>query len=307
MANILITGGSGLVGSMLTNKLLKKGYQVSWLSRSKKQKRSDITVYEWDIAQNYIEKGALESADVLIHLAGAGVADERWTTERKRQIRDSRILSTKLLYDTLVQLKNYPSLSLPKIVIGASAIGIYGLNTGNKLLVEQSPSASDFLATVVKDWEKQLDKFADLQVRAVRIRVGVVLSDKGGALPKLMLPVKLCVGAALGNGSQYLSWIHIDDLCEIFIQAIENQSMQGVFNGVAPNPVTNREMTQKIAKVLHRPLFLPNIPEGILNLAMGEMVGIVTGGNRVSSEKIQQTGFQFRFNFLEEALKDLIK
>ncbi len=305
---ILITGGTGLVGSRLTDKLLGYKYEVSWLSRNKKNHRSDVTVYEWNITQNYIEQGALETADAIIHLAGAGVADEKWSQKRKQIIRDSRILSTKLLYDTLAASEHYRySKHFPKVFIGASAIGIYGLNTENQFITEESPHTDDFLAQVTKDWETEMDKFEKLNIPVTKLRIGMVLSKHGGALEKLALPVKFGAGAALGSGKQYLSWIHIDDLCEMFVKALETNTMRGAYNAVAPHPITNIQMTQKIAKILNRPLFLPNVPEFVLKLGLGEMATIVTGGSRISSKKIEKTGFEFKYQTIDEALENLLK
>jgi uncharacterized protein (TIGR01777 family) len=298
--NILITGGTGLVGSRLTELLQAKGHQISYLSRNSKS-LSNIKVYQWNVNKGNIELESIEKADCIINLAGAGVADKMWTAEYKKELRDSRILGTQLLMNTLKTTKNNV-----KTFIQASAIGIYGLDTKDNWLLEDAQPGTDFLATLTKDWEQEANLVEKLGIRMVKLRIGIVLSKKGGALTKLALPVKFFAGAAIGSGQQYLSWIHIDDLCKMFIQAIENQNMNGVYNAAAPNPVTNEEMTKAIAKVLDKPLFLPNVPAFVLKIGMGEMSDIVLGGNRVSVDKIVKAGFQFDFSNLDNTLKNLL-
>ncbi len=298
--NILITGGTGLVGSRLTELLQAKGHQISYLSRSKKA-LPNIQVYEWNVNTNSIDAESIKKADVIINLAGAGVADKMWTDSYKKELRDSRILGTQLLINTLKTTQHNV-----KTFIQASAIGIYGLDTKDNWLAEDAAIGTDFLATLTKDWEKEANPIETFGIRTVKLRIGIVLSNKGGALKKLAMPVKLFVGAAIGSGQQYLSWIHIDDLCQMFIQSIENQNFKGVYNAAAPLPATNQEITKAIAKVLEKPLFLPNVPEFVLKMGMGEMAGIVLGGNRVSVDKIVKAGFKFEFTDLEKALKNLL-
>jgi uncharacterized protein len=299
--NILITGGTGMIGHRLSELLLQKGHKVSFLSR-RKEKLPNIEVYQWDIHKGYIEVGALENADYMVHLAGAGIADKRWTDERKKEIIDSRIQPIELINNYL-QEKNIKL----KGFVSASAIGYYGGDTGKIKLDEDSPAGNDFLAECTKLWEINAQKIANA-ARIVSIRIGIVLSEKGGALPKLVKPIRLGVGAALGNGEQFMSWIHIDDLCKIFIKAIENETMQGAYNAVSPNPVTNQEMTSVAAKVLKRPLWLPNIPSFVLKLIFGEMGIVVTGGNFVLNRRLsEETDFQYKFTNIKEALKNLLE
>ncbi len=298
---ILITGGTGLVGSRLTEILQAKGHQISYLSRSSKP-IPNVKVYLWNVEKGIIDKEAIAQADAIIHLAGAGVADKAWTDSYKKELYDSRILATKLLYETMKDTKNSVQFFLQ-----ASAIGIYGLDTKEKILNEEADFGTDFLATLTQDWEKEAEYIIKLGIRTVIMRIGIVLSNKGGALQKLSMPIKLFAGAAIGTGNQYLSWIHIDDLCKMFVESIENKAMQGNFNAVAPNPITNAQMTQAIAKRLEKPLWLPNVPAFVLKMGMGEMAGIVLGGNRVSAQKILATGFQFQFPTIENALKNLLK
>lgn len=300
MQNILITGGTGLVGQALTQLLLKEGYQVSYLSRSE-QNIPNIKTYLWDVKKQTIDAQAIQKADAIIHLAGAGVAEERWTNSRKQEILESRTDSTTLLVKALKDTSH-----AVKTFISASAIGYYGLDTGSALINEDSPAGNDFLAEVTKSWERSVEDISDLGIRTTKLRIGVVLSEKGGALPKIMQPVKFGAGAALGSGKQYMSWIHIKDLARMFLFVLQQDKMEGIYNAVGPNPLNNVEITQAIAKTLGRPLFLPNVPEFALKLMMGEMAGIVIGGNRVSSQKIEKAGFDFQFAEISPALKDLI-
>jgi len=299
--NILIAGGTGLVGTSLTKLLLEKGHQISYLSRTKKN-IPQLKVYQWDIKAGNIEEGAIETADVIINLAGAGVTDKSWTPAYKRELYDSRILATRLLVTALKERKH-----TVKLVIQASAIGIYGLNTGDAWLHETSPKGTDFLARLTADWEHEAMLVAQPTIRSVVFRIGVVLSKEGGAFKKLTLPIKLFSGAAIGTGKQYLSWVHSDDLCAMFLMAIENQKITGIYNAIAPTPVTNAELTKILAKELHRPLFLPNVPAFVLKMGMGEMADIVLGGNRVAATKLLTDGFQFKFPSAEIAVKELVK
>ncbi len=300
--HVLITGGSGLVGSRLTELLLAQNYSVSHLSRSPGNPSSPVTTYQWDIKKQSIDPQALAEADYVIHLAGAGVADQRWTDERKRAILSSRTESTKLLHDAIAQEP-----SAIKAFVSASAIGIYGADSGEKLLTEESAAASDFLANVVAQWEAAVDAVEALGIRTVKYRIGIVLSPDGGALPPIARTVRWGVGAPLGSGEQYLSWIHIDDLCRLFIHALENEDMTGTYNAVGPQPVTNEALTRAVARVMHRPLWMPNVPGFALKLALGELASAVLGGNRVSSQKVEDAGFHYKFDKVDVALADLLK
>ena len=292
-----------MVGTRLSELLLMQGYTVSHLSRSPGSDSSPITTYLWDIKQHYINPEAIPRADYIIHLAGAGVADHRWTVPRKQAILKSRTESTRLLHDALA--KQDPSTI--KAFVSASAIGMYGTDTGDTLLTEESPAAKDFLADVVVQWEAAVDTVQALGIRTVKYRIGVVLSDKGGALVPIARTVRWGVGAPLGSGEQYVSWIHLDDLCRLFMYALENDTMEGTYNAVGPQPITNRQLTRTTAKIMHRPLFLPKVPPFALKLVLGELSSVVLGGNRVSSQKIEDAGFEYKFNKIEVALADLLK
>jgi uncharacterized protein len=298
--SILITGASGLVGHRLTELLLQNGYKVSHLGREKKS--GNVPSFVWDVSKGTMDPRSLEGVDTIIHLAGAGVAEKRWNPERKKEILESRTKSSNLIYETLKNDKHNV-----KTVVSASAIGIYGFGLDdNVVMTEESKPGSDYLSNVVVQWEQAIDQIVSLGMRVAKIRIGIVLSEKGGALVEMAQPIKLGVGSPLGTGTQLLSWIHLDDLCAMFIKAIEDSSMSGAYNAVTPNPVTNREMTIAIAKVLHRPLWAPAVPGFVLLIVVGEMAEIVLNGSNVSPEKIMRTGFKFRFTDLAMTLKDLL-
>ncbi|WP_420384777.1 TIGR01777 family oxidoreductase [Roseivirga sp.] len=293
---VLITGGTGLVGSHLIPLLQSHGHEVAILSRSKDPGKP-YPVFEWDYKREYIEEGALEGIDTIIHLAGAGVADQKWTAERKEEIYNSRTKTSYLLYKTLKEQKHQV-----KNFISASAIGYYGLDTGNINLKETAPVGHDFLAHVVDAWETSTTKITDLDIRLVQLRIGVVLSSQGGALTELLKPP---VAAPLSKGTQYMSWIHILDLCRMFVFALENEEMVGTFNAVGPKPATNKELTKEAAAVFGK-TFLPiPVPALVLKLMLGEMAKMVIGGNRVNCEKIMEAGFRFEYPKLSETLKNL--
>lgn len=298
--NILISGGTGLVGKHLTKLLQQKGHEVAVLSRSK---QTQIRAFLWDIPTQTIDKEALEWADAVVHLAGTSVAEKPWSKARKLDILESRTHSTRLLAKTIADL---PTEKRPKIFVGASAIGYYGLDTGEALITEASPAGKDFLADVTVQWEAEALPIEKAGVRLSLWRIGVVLAREGGALPTIASPVGWGVGAPLGSGKQYMSWIHIQDMARMLAYAIENEQVVGIYNACAPSPATNAELTKGIAKVLHRPTFLPAVPSFVLQIILGEMAQMVLGGNRVSCAKIQQAGFTFDFPELTATLQDLL-
>ena len=293
---VLITGGTGLVGQRLIPMLQSAGYEVAILSRNPKSGGS-VKSYAWDIDKEYIDPLAIENTNVIIHLAGAGVAEKKWTAARKDIIYNSRVKSSLLLYN---YLKDNPH--QVKTFVGATAIGLYGADTGNAIIDESATVGHDFLAHVVDAWEAATLKINTLGIRLFLPRIGIVLSNEGGALKELLKPP---VAAPLGNGKQYMSWIHIGDLCRMIIYGIENEKIQGAYNAVGPKPKTNREFTQATAKVMGKPYLPLPVPKLVLKLMLGEMAQIVLGGSRISAEQIMQEGFQFKFPKLEEALKDL--
>ncbi len=296
---VLITGGTGLVGSRITKMLLEEGYEVAHLSRSAKGDEK-VKTYTWDIKKQQIDIEAIRWADAIIHLAGAGVADKRWTAEQKEIILKSRTESSKLLYNTL-RKENKKLVAF----VSASAIGYYGTDTGELPLTEKSAKGAGFLAEVVDAWEMEVAKIQELDIPTAMLRIGVVLSANGGALKKMMEPMKLGAGAPLGSGKQIMSWIHVDDLAALFIFALENQ-LKGVFNAVGPHSARNEELTKLLAKVMNKPLLLPSVPKFALKLMLGEMAQVVLGSNYVSSEKIQSSGFNYQYPELYPALEHLI-
>jgi uncharacterized protein (TIGR01777 family) len=299
--NILITGGTGLIGKHLTQLLLEKGHKVSLLSR-KKENIPDVKVYLWDIEKGLIDDDALKNIDYIIHLAGAGIADKRWTDKRKQEIIDSRIKPIQMLDKHLKEQGNKL-----KAFISASGIGYYGGDTGETRLDESSPAGDDFLGTCVKIWEAETQKFTQAE-RTVSLRTGIVLSEEGGALPKLAQPIKLGVGSPLGSGKQWMSWIHIDDMCQLYLKAIEDDKMQGAYNAVAPTPARNEEITRVAADVLRRPLWAPNVPAVVMKLLFGELAIAVLGGSYVKNKRIsEELSFSYQFPTIKVALEDLLK
>jgi len=297
--NILITGATGLIGTRLTELLVNRGHTVSQLSRSSKSGK--IKAYRWDIPQRHIDDDAFNGVDTIIHLAGAGIADKPWTKHRKQEILESRTESSRLLFETLKKDKKKVS-----AFISASAIGYYGIESTNERLSESAPPGNDFLATVAKQWEAEVDNISTLGIRVVKVRTGIVLSEQGGVLKEVAKAVKYFVGSPLGSGNQIISWIHVEDLCQLYARAVETESMAGAYNAVAPNPVTNRELTKCIAKVLKKPLILPPVPEFALRFLFGEMADLILYGSKVSSEKIEATGFRFQFTNVEDAVRNLL-
>ena len=302
MKTILITGGSGMIGRRLSDMLIKKGYDVIWLSREKHIK-AEIPRYKWDLLKGEVDKEALEEADVIVHLAGVGIAEGRWTEARKRMIVGSRVRSAHILLDKLKELDT-------KIdaFISASAVGYYGATTTDKVYTEEDKhDENDFLGVTCYNWEEQAKQFTtDLGIRSVSIRTGVVISKESELIKKAVLPTKFWLGAPLGKGSQYMNWIHLDDLCRIYIKAIEDETMHGAYNAVAPEYTTNAEFMKGIASVLRKPMFFPRVPEFVFKWLLGESAQIILEGSRISSKKILKTGFRFRYKRLIDALKDIL-
>ncbi|MES2837325.1 MAG: TIGR01777 family oxidoreductase [Bacteroidota bacterium] len=301
MKTILITGGTGLVGKKLVAELLANGYAVNLLTRSEKENKTNINYFLWDYKNNAIDETCFNNISGIIHLAGEGIADKNWTDKRKQEIISSRADTAKLLLQKVkeknIQLDFY---------ISASATGYYGGKTLNKIFTEKDFYAVDFMGECCHLWEKSADAFSMFAKRIVKIRIGVVLDNDGGALPKIVAPVRLGLGAALGSGKQFMPWIHVKDLVEVFSTVVQNEKYNGVYNAVAPEFVTNHEFTKAAAHVLHKPFFLPNVPAFSLKLILGEMSCVVLEGNRVSSEKISQEGFVFQFPTIDLALEDLL-
>jgi uncharacterized protein (TIGR01777 family) len=296
---ILITGANGLIAKELS-KRLEKEYAVRFLTRKKKHENE----FEWNLKKGIVDEDAFENISYVIHLAGAGVAEKRWTDERKKEIISSRIDSAGLILKTL-QKKNMKL----KSFISASGINYYGTETTEKIFTEQDAPGNDFLSEVTVLWEQAADEFKDQRVaeRIVKLRTGVVLSEKEGALKKMLPTIQAGIGSPLGSGKQYMPWIHIQDICSMYEFALKNPELQGAFNAVAPEHATNKDLTEQAAQVLKRPLFMPNVPGFVLKLIFGELSVAVLEGSRASCQKIQSAGFQFKFPHLKEALEDLLK
>lgn len=293
--SILLTGGSGLLGSHLTKALLAKGYTVSHLSR-KAGNDARVKTFVWDINKGIIDEHCIDGVDTIVHLAGSGIAEKRWTDARKKDLIDSRVKSIELIYD-LLKRKQHQATS----VISASGIGYYS-DRGEELMFETSSPTDDFISQCCVQWEAAVDEGERLGLRILKFRTGVVLDKDGGALPTLAKPVKLFIGSPIGSGKQWVPWIHWQDVVNMYILGIENKDLSGVYNMVAPNPVTNKQLTKAVAKQLHKPLWAPNVPDFILKLLLGEMSNIVLGSTKVSAQKIEAAGFKFKFAELEDAL-----
>lgn len=295
---VLITGGSGMIAQELSSLLEQNGYEVRFLSRSKKTENH----YVWKIKSGFIDRAAFKDVNHIIHLAGANISDKRWTKKQKKEILESRTDSTQLLFDTI----NNHQIKLDTF-IATSAVGYYGTQKKDIEFTEDSPVGTDFLATVCNEWERISDNFKLIKnTRVVTLRLGVVLSKDGGAFEKMTKPILVNVGAALGSGEQYIPWIHLNDLCLFMKYVIENKAIEGIYNVVAPEHITNTEFTNRIAQKLNKKIWLPNIPSFILKLILGEMATIVLNGNKVSSKKLQSTAFEFNYPTVEKALNNLI-
>lgn len=295
---VLITGANGLIAKELAKKIGNE-YEVRFLTRKKRQANE----YEWDLKKKTIDETAFNNVSHIIHLAGANISENRWTAERKKELIASRVDSAALLRNTLrkkeIKLKSF---------ISASGINFYGTETTEKIFSENDPPGHDFLSEVVVLWERAADHFKEqnLADRIVKIRTAVVLSEKEGALKKMLPPIEYGIGSALGSGKQYMPWIHIEDICSIYEFALKHPNLHGAYNAVSPQHATNAGLTKKIAEVLHKPLFMPNVPTFVLKMLFGELANAILEGSRASSQKIQDAGFQFKFPDLKDALRDLL-
>lgn len=298
MEKILIAGGSGLVGQHLCNLLQQKGvYEVSLLSRNPKS-TSKFKHYFWDVEKIKADDEAFHNVNVIVNLAGANVAGQRWTEAYKNEILQSRLKSTNLLFEKVKTLE-----TKPKLYLTASAIGYY--ESKQAAVSENDSSGKDFLSQVCLAWEEAAAKFSTLDIPVGVLRIGLVMSKSGGFLEKMQLPLQLGLLSPMGTGLQMMSWIHIDDLCNMFVWLIENPNKAASYNAVAPEIVNNKVMMKTLAKVNHKPFFLPNIPEFALKLALGEMSTEVLSSHAVSAKKILDAGFNLQFPSLENALKNI--
>ncbi|HEY0057067.1 MAG TPA: TIGR01777 family oxidoreductase [Pedobacter sp.] len=297
---VLITGASGLIGKPLTELLIEKGFKVHQLSRYLDKANKGSKIFKWDVSKMQIDENCLENVDTIINLAGEGIADKAWTNIRKEEIINSRTGALQLLYNVLINNPNHQV----KTFISASAVGYYG-DRGDEILTEESEPGKDFLANTCLAWEEAADKIGNLDIKLIKFRKGVVLTANGGALPKMAKPVQLGAGAALGTGKQWVPWIHLEDAINMYLYALENEHLEGIFNMTAPVPVTNAEFTQALAKQFNKPLWLPKVPVLALKIMLGEMSRVVLNSNRTSANKIIRESFIFNFSHLENALSNI--
>jgi hypothetical protein len=295
---IAITGSTGLVGTPLVAALEADGHQVRRLVR--REVRDAAREIRWDPAAGQIDAGALAGVEAVVHLAGEGIAERRWSEKVKRKIRDSRVDGTRLLCESLARLD-----SRPRVLCSASAIGYYG-DRGEEPVDESSPSGGGFLADVCQQWEAATAPARDAGIRVVNLRIGVVLSPKGGALAKMLLPFKMGMGGVIGSGRQVISWIALDDLVSVIRFALNDESLSGPVNATSPRAVTNHEFTKTLGRVLSRPTLFP-MPAFAARLAFGEMADeTLLGGARVEPKALSAAGFPFAYPNLEAALRHLL-
>ncbi|SHH34159.1 TIGR01777 family oxidoreductase [Winogradskyella jejuensis] len=298
---VLITGATGLVGKEIVKLCQEDGIAVNYLttSKSKLETQDNYKGFYWNPQKGEIDTKCFEGVDAVINLVGASIS-KRWTDSYKKEVLESRTKTAALLKKTIDD-NNYPV----KQIVSASAIGVYPSSITNYYEEDFNKISDTFLGEVVEQWEAAVDAFKDSNIDVCKLRIGLVLSNDGGALPEIIKPIKLGAGAAFGSGEQWQSWIHVEDLASLFLYAVK-EGLTGVYNAVAPNSVTNAELTKLSAKVLKRPLILPNIPKFAMKLVLGEMHIILFESQRVSSQKIEQEGFQFKYANLCPALEDLL-
>lgn len=305
MQSILLTGGTGLVGTELVSMIVAKGDKAIVLTRSLKDKTSSEKVEYalWDAEKNEIDIAAVQKADHIIHLAGAGVVEKKWTASYKKEIIDSRTKTIELIINTLKNNTNKV-----KTIVSASATGWYGEDkTPGHFFTEDEPAATDFLGDTCRLWEESVESARTLGIRVCCLRTGIVLSKKGGALAEFMKPIKFGIAGILGGGTQIISWIHIEDLCRLYLAAIENEQMTGSYNAVAPMPVTNSKLTLKLAETMKGKLYIPvHVPAFILKIMMGDRSAEVLKSTTVSDAKVKATGFTFLYPSIEAALNELL-
>lgn len=296
----LVTGATGFVGRKLLAKLQRPVVLSRDAVTASARLGPEARVFPWNSSQEPAPKDAFQDVDVVFHLAGESVAEGRWTTAKKARIRDSRVVGTRNLVDTIRRLDRKPS-----VLVAASAIGYYG-DCGDKILDETAPPARDFLGEVCAAWEREARAVTEFGVRVVNVRLGLVLGRDGGALSKMLTPFRLGLGSPLGSGCQWMSWVHLDDVIGVLLLAAERTDLQGPLNATAPYPVTNREFTKALGRAVHRPTLLPAVPATVLRWSLGELAGVILASQRVLPRHAQAAGYSFAYPNLEEALRDLV-
>lgn len=300
MSTILITGGSGMIGTALTKALQDAGYGVRHMSRTAGT-HNGVQAFVWNLGSGTMDTKALDGVDHIVHLAGAGIADKRWTADRVQELIDSRALSALLL------LRQAQKIGLaPKSFISAAGINYYGAVTGDHRYTESDTAGADTIGRISLEWEAAVDQWSSV-CRVVKLRTPVVLAAEGGALTKLAAPVKLGLGAALGSGKQWMPWIHLHDLVRAYMHALDREDMHGAYNVNAPQDATNADVMRTVAHVLKRPFFLPPVPGFLLKLALGDMASILLEGSRASNARLVESGFAFSHPTLEGALRDVLR
>ena len=299
MAGVLLTGGTGLIGTHLCRKLLERGFDVAVLSRFAKPD-GPVPVLHWNYESGEIDEEALNYTDFIIHLAGANIGEKRWTERRKKQIIDSRVQSAEFLFETITGMG-----IKPKAFISASGIGYYGALTEDRIFVEEDENQNDFVGRTCYLWEEAADIFQDEGIRTVKLRTGIVMTSKGGAMARIIASLKFRTAAILGNGNQYFPWIHIDDLCNIYIKALEDSKMSGAYNAAAPQHLTYRQLVRHLGGTFKKPLITIRVPKPALKLVFGELSQILLEGSRISSQKLIDAGYRFEFSSIESTLADL--
>jgi hypothetical protein len=298
---VLITGGSGLIGRYLTSVLLTEGYDVAHLSR-KQDQFGRVRVFRWNPEKGILDPLVFEGVDYIVHLAGANIGDKKWSDSRKKEIESSRVDSAKLLFKVISENNIHI-----KAFISASAVGYYGSVASDKIFKEDDPPANDFLGTVCRKWEEAADQFAQTGARIVKVRTAVVMEKNDSALSKFLAAARFGLFPRLGGGRQYMPWIHPEDLCNIYLKAVKDETMCGAYNAASPHHITQAEFMKSLAETLNRFCFSPLVPSILLKAALGEMSVVALKGSRINPEKIINSGFKFKFSRLESALGDVLE
>lgn len=300
---ILITGASGFIGKALTSELINSGYTIHHLSRSEVLYPSkEVKTFMWDVHKNQIDPECINGVNAIIHLVGEAIFDKRWTPEQKHALEESRTKSIQLIYSLLKQNKNHTI----ETVVSASAVGYYG-SRSNELLTEEHSPSNRFLGKLCTAWEEAVNEGKKLGLRTVQLRTGFVLAKHGGALSPMIKLANWGVLSPLGNGSQWVSWIHLADVIRMYIFACENKNIKGPYNMTAPHPIRNSELTHELAQTLHKPYWLPNVPKWLLKLFLGQRACLILDSTKTNADKILATGFIFKFPTLDAAMRNIFK